>query len=348
MGYVIKYEIVYIIIINYECRLFRVCGAIVAGSSDPGLSFLRRLDGLPSKERIRLWESHLSSLDLGGSITPLGEEEFTARMLVRKLENCTLLDYEQSAGIFRRRGAEYPAVSGGSYALGLLQSGNAMVEQYGRCVTVSPGDCCFLEADAPFSIINGHYRVFALIYDRKVVGRWLPDPQKVSGMMLSQSSPWGMALSAALKALSAASLPDLPVPVESVLDQINCLLALASGQDKIVVGSYHGAIYQRLQQIIRQNATCPTFSPEDCAERCAISLRSLHLTFAAHNTSFCRELKRYRLEIAHYYLRDARYDRKSIAEISSLCGFANVSHFTTCFGKAYGAPPAKYRKTLRP
>jgi AraC-like DNA-binding protein len=36
-----------------------------------------------------------------------------------------------------------------------------------------------------------------------------------------------------------------------------------------------------------------------------------------------------------------------LAEIAAHCGFADQSHFTRAFGRAYGAPPGRYRASLR-
>jgi AraC-like DNA-binding protein len=316
----------------------------MAQSIKNGISSFQLFDDSSTRERVILWENYLDSLNFGGSVVPHGEKEFRAWMSFREFGNFSLLSYEQSSATFHKREADSPAGSGRSYALGILHSGDAMVEQYGRRTTASPGDVGFVSLDAPFSIVNRPYRVSALIFNEETVSRWLPDPLSASGIVLPRSTPWGSALSATLSALTSTPPSESSILLDAVVEQANCLLALASGQDKTSVGTYHERVYRRLLRIIRQNAAHPDFSPEGCAERGGISLRSLHMIFASHDTSFCRELKRFRLEMARHYLDDGRFARKTAAEIADLCGFTNASHFTTCFGKRYGVSPAKYRK----
>ena len=291
-------------------------------------------------------EERLSALNLGGCVSSKEGEDFDARISAQHLDQGILLSVEATPATYRRCEAVCPASAEHRFALAVLHSGSAKVEQYGRNISLVPGDCCFIDLDVPFTIINDRYRLSVLAYGEKIAGHWLPDPRRVSGTLLSQSTPWGTALSASLKALAVSPLSELPVPASAVMDQINCLLALAFGQDKGHTKGYQRRVYQRLQHSIRQNYSTLSFSPRQCADLCGISLRSLHMIFSKCGTSFSRDLKMYRLEVAHYYINDSRYSFKSIAEIAELCGFKNAGHFSTCFRKVYGLPPVEYRRTV--
>lgn len=303
-------------------------------------------DVSPNAERVRQVEERLIALNLGGCVSSKEGEDFDARISAQPLDQGILLSVEATPATYRRCEVMCPASAEHRFALGILHSGNAKVEQYGRNISLIPGDCCFIDLDVPFTIINDRYRLSLLAYGEKIAGHWLPDPRMVSGTLLSQSTPWGMALSASLKALAVSPLSELPVPASAVINQINCLLALAFGQDKSHTKGYQRRIYQRLQHSIRKNYSMLSFSPRQCADLCGISLRYLHMIFSKFGSSFSQDLKRYRLEVAHYYICNSRYSIKSIAEIAYLCGFRNAGHFSTCFRKVYGMSPVEYRRTI--
>lgn len=297
-------------------------------------------------ERVRRVEEHLTALSLGGCLSSKEGEDFDARISAQSLDQGILLSVESTPATYRRSEIVCPASTEHRFALALLHSGGAKVEQYGRNISLVPGDCCFIDLDVPFTIINDRFRLSLLAYGEKIAGHWLPDPRTVSGTLLSQSTPWGKALSASLKALAASPLSELPVPASAVIDQINCLLALAFGQDKSHTKGYQRRVYQRLQHCIRKNYSMLSFSPGQCADFCGVSLRYLHMIFSKFGTSFGQDLKMYRLEVAHYYIVNSRYSNKSIAEIAHLCGFRNAGHFSTCFRKVYGMSPVEYRRTI--
>ncbi|WP_337997491.1 helix-turn-helix domain-containing protein [Oleispirillum naphthae] len=290
------------------------------------------------------WEEHLASLGFGGEITPHQGHAFHAQTRGRAFGHGSILVFERTPCAYERRDKHCLGDLSKSFALMLVLKGTGALEQYGRRVTLGPGDCCLIHAGAPLSGMNHEIRVAALIYDKEVAARWLPDATAICGITLPQNTPWGRTLSAAMAALSLDTAANLPMPEDMVIEQINCLLTLAASPAPSFGGTYRESLLHRLRQILRQHAADLTFGPAACAEICGISLRTLHMTFASQGTSFCRELRGIRLNMARAYLEDPKFGRKTIAEIAGLCGYAHASHFVTSFGKAFGASPMKYRK----
>ena len=85
-----------------------------------------------------------------------------------------------------------------------------------------------------------------------------------------------------------------------------------------------------------------SISVEDMAALCFYS-KSYFMKFFKEcmGTSFISYLNDYRLEIAAKMLLAAD---DNILDISSACGFDNLSYFTRSFKKKYGVTPGKYRK----
>jgi AraC family transcriptional regulator len=80
----------------------------------------------------------------------------------------------------------------------------------------------------------------------------------------------------------------------------------------------------------------------EAAREACLSPFHFHRLFTAfHGTTPHRYLTRLRLDLAHTLLRAS--DRP-VAEVAQACGFESVGTFTTLFTKAFGAPPARYRR----
>jgi AraC-like DNA-binding protein len=80
------------------------------------------------------------------------------------------------------------------------------------------------------------------------------------------------------------------------------------------------------------------------AARLNVSVRTLHRSLAAENTSFRRLLDTLRLDVASRHLMD---DRLSVAEVAFLVGFSELSAFHRAFKRWTGHTPATYRAEAR-
>lgn len=91
-------------------------------------------------------------------------------------------------------------------------------------------------------------------------------------------------------------------------------------------------------EIMRNNAEDPLDLAE-LARAVGVSKRQLERLFARYlSTSPGKYYLAIRLEKARYLLRQTEF---AIAEVSVLCGFVSVSHFSRTYKKAYGIPPSR-------
>lgn len=88
----------------------------------------------------------------------------------------------------------------------------------------------------------------------------------------------------------------------------------------------------------------PHLSPQRVAEACFISTRYLHMIFQHSGTTVAAHIRDRRLERAHHDLVDPQLHALGVDTIARRWGFASASHFGQLFKKAYGLPPAQYRK----
>lgn len=79
------------------------------------------------------------------------------------------------------------------------------------------------------------------------------------------------------------------------------------------------------------------------AKRCGISSRHMERLFRTHvNCTPGRYYLHMRLDRAQQLLKKTNM---AIIEIAVSCGFGSGSYFSQCFGKRFGIPPGRARKT---
>jgi AraC-like DNA-binding protein len=102
-------------------------------------------------------------------------------------------------------------------------------------------------------------------------------------------------------------------------------------------------LFDRLQDIVRDNFQDPDFCVEKAAQLLRISKRHLHGICAAAGKPFSCLLMDTRLQYAREKLNDRRYGEHRVGDIAFMCGFADPSHFARRFRGAYGCSPTAYR-----
>jgi len=301
---------------------------------------------LPLSKRIDQWEEHLDRVGFGGRTTPHWGYDFEAKLSAHPLGDNTMLRFSQSRGSYQRTDVNIRTQDRESLGIILLLQGSVTLRQFGREVDLSPGDCCLVDTGEAFSAENDHFRSASLTYNKATARGWLPDIRSACALNLRRASPWGRALASTLFALSSLdnSSDIMAIPANTITDHINCLIALATAPHAPKTGTYRSSLFQRLLLTLRNSAADAGFDPAQCAAISGMSLRSLHMAFAKNGTSFGRELKTIRMQMAQRYLEDATFDRKTISEIAALCGFTYPANFITCFKKTHGLPPDRYRR----
>jgi len=301
-------------------------------------------DNREKDKALPFWEKHLHQIGLSGKLVPQDEEGFFASAASYAFGKSNLYFHKRSSSVFERTKNECMQSPSDFFILTYMLKGEAVYEQGGREAHVRAEDCFLTYSGEPFRCnrITGSQAI-TLFYPSSFIQNWVPNPCDMTAVPFAKHSGWGMALAATIKALSP-DIDDLAVPPDAIVDQINCLLALAAGKPTATPGTYAQAMLTRLRQSLKTHYNDPDFDPADLAKEQGISTRTLFSAFAKANTSFRKELLSCRLEKARQLLEDVRFVNKSVAEISSLVGYIHASHFITHFRKFYGASPAVFRK----
>ena len=104
------------------------------------------------------------------------------------------------------------------------------------------------------------------------------------------------------------------------------------------------SIVERAHQHLRERLDQPGLVADAVAQALGISVRTLHRSFAAEQSSFSFTLRRLRLEQAQQLLAQPRLANLTVGELGRRCGFADASYFVREFHQAFGMTPARWRK----
>jgi AraC-like DNA-binding protein len=100
----------------------------------------------------------------------------------------------------------------------------------------------------------------------------------------------------------------------------------------------------RIHAFIEQNLGETDLSPGIVAAAHHVSVRHLHRLFEAQDTTVAAWIRRRRLERCRRDLADPAFIAVPVSAVAGRWGMPDSAHFSRLFRRAYGLPPAEYRR----
>jgi len=179
------------------------------------------------------------------------------------------------------------------------------------------------------------------------VNTWIPAHEKLAGMHISATSPWGRVLSGYLVQMTPEFSVRAPLPAQVMTDQLGALLALAateiSGYESDIAPAYRD-LRARILDCIRQRCSEWELTAGDIAAVLNLSPRTLHRALASYGETFGRKLIDARFDVAVGMLESRLFDQVTTAEIGRRAGFPNASHFTRVCRARRGCTAGQLRR----
>ncbi|MCN9241662.1 AraC family transcriptional regulator [Streptomyces sp. RY43-2] len=123
------------------------------------------------------------------------------------------------------------------------------------------------------------------------------------------------------------------------------LLSAAHAEQSVEVkATMDETLLTRIMAYVRSHLADRELTPERIAAEHAISVRRLYTLLSGAGISLEQWLIDERLGEARRMLASRRYDRLTIAAVSSRCGFSSPSHFSRRFQAAHGMSPSEWRR----
>lgn len=228
-----------------------------------------------------------------------------------------------------------------------VRTGTLHFEHYGRSFIVGDNQCVLIDSTETYHFTTPEVSTStSMQIPQKWLRSWIANPEEGVARVFTRDCPWGNTLIAMLDALTPETTRQLVLADEVVAEQVASLLALAIGRAPIDLNRNQSKLVTRIRQQMQEQAHDEALTPERIAQALGISKRYLHSLFAAHGTTFCKELMSLRLERAARQLRDPQFTNVSVSEIAWRCGFTDSSHFARRFCQRYGTPPREYRRSV--
>lgn len=302
--------------------------------------------GLPPPEALRYWKSWASETLAPMHIQVPDERRFAARWKRHAVGALQLIALEATSQRIVHMREERISTPEPMYQLLYCTRSPISALVGAKHFVVDSGEFALIDNTDSYDMRMDAHKAIILVAPRKVIHRWLPDPEQYIARPFSASSKWGYPLGSFLSTV-ARELDSAVLPHSVIADQIGTLLALAVGYRAPASTKHKAALVHRLFKLINERYSDPEFHPGEVAQTLGISKRYLQSLLAEAGTTFMGTLATVRLDRASELLRDRRCAQLQIADISLKCGYLDPSYFSRAFRRRFGMGPREWRNERR-
>ncbi|MGW4470235.1 helix-turn-helix domain-containing protein [Nonomuraea sp. NPDC004354] len=226
-------------------------------------------------------------------------------------------------------------------SLGLLLSGEAVLEQDGRRCPIAPGEFVLYAGDRPFRLeLNGRHRWFVLSLDPGTAGHVCRRRELTANPLLPRS-PLGRILSAMLIEVAGHAGGLGPVSRAEMGEHLGGLLHTLMRASDRQAGD--AGLLERVLAHIDQHLA-EALTPGRIASAHHLSVRSLHALFRGHGMTVGEHVRRVRLDRIRRDLTDPALAHLPAYAIAARWGMPDGSHFTKLFKAEFCVSPRELRR----
>ena len=263
---------------------------------------------------------------------------------VGRVQTATPHSVHRTPGLIRRGSAEL-------YRVVLAMSGNPRLEQDGRAARLRPGEFAIYDFARPYELAYDsavELAVFGFPRDLLALppesaGRLTAVPIAGDQGMGALASPLLRRVVLDLETYGPASTARL---CTVMMDLVTAAVAERAGQaESLQTESRERTLLLRVHAFIEQHLGEADLSPGLVAAAHHVSVRYLHRLFEAEDTTVAAWIRRRRLDRCRRDLADPARCAVPVSAVAARWGFPDPAHFSRVFRRAYGLPPAEYRRS---
>ncbi|MEQ1769314.1 MAG: AraC family transcriptional regulator [Devosia sp.] len=290
------------------------------------------------------FREHIGRTILRLEMTPVGEAPLYCDVTIRAMP-----DVAVASGALSPMTSHHPEVLGDdAVVLAAVRSGRAELRYQGNAVRVADGDAV-LTANDETGTFTGHTETWLtnIRLDRRVLGRYLTDPQAAIGQPIPASHSALRLLLSYADVLADTQLMAGAEARRVFSANMYDLAALVLGGGRNLAAHAGGVRAARLHAVkadMEQRFREPLTIGE-MARAHEISASYLRQLFAGAGTSFADTLMELRLAAVHRALISPHTSHLAISDIAYDAGFGDLSYFNRAFRRRYGMTPSEARAT---
>ena len=226
-----------------------------------------------------------------------------------------------------------------------MRSGGITLRQNGREASLGAGEALLFSHLDNFSFVTSEFsEAYLVALPSAWIERWLPDPYACIIRPLVRTSRWSAAINGLLHGVAHAVEEGLPLPAHLVGDQLGgCIALMCEGMESEET-THRRRLLHQIRRTLTSRFADPDLTPAAIAAQHGISVRYLHILFAATGTSVGRELRTIRLARVRAMLEDTACRSLTVSEIAYACGFNDPGYLARCFAQEFGRSPTSFRK----
>jgi AraC-like DNA-binding protein len=263
---------------------------------------------------------------------------------VGRVQTSTPHSVHRTPGLIRRGSAEL-------YRVVLAMSGKPRLEQGGRAARLRPGEFAIYDFARPYQLAYDSAVELAVFgFPRDLLALSPDSADRLTAVPIAAGQGIG-ALASPLLRRAALDLetygPASAARLCTVMmDLVTAAVAERAGQaESLPVESRERTLLLRVHAFIEQHLGEPDLSPGLVAAAHHVSVRYLHRLFEAEDTTVAAWIRRRRLERCRRDLADPALGAVPVSTVAARWGLTDPAHFSRVFRRAYGLPPAEYRRS---
>jgi AraC-like DNA-binding protein len=263
---------------------------------------------------------------------------------IGRVQTSTPHSVHRTPGLIRRGGSEL-------YRVVLAMSGNLRLAQDGRSAQLRPGEFAIYDFARPYDLSYDsavQLAVFGFPRDllalpRDSVGALTAVPIAADRGIGALAAPLLRRVVMDLETYGPASAARLS---GVMMDLVATAVAERADQALLPpVESRERTLLLRIHSFIEGHIGEAELSPGIVAAAHHVSVRYLHRLFEAQDTTVAAWIRRRRLEHCHRDLADPAFRTMPVSTVAARWGLPDSAHFSRLFRRAYGMPPAEYRRS---
>jgi AraC-like DNA-binding protein len=318
------------------------------------MAILIRTSDIPPAHRYDAWRSvvcdTLGPLDFRSDPDVPLSGEIEAGLLgqvnVGRVQTSTPHSVHRTPGLIRRGSSEL-------YRVVLAISGNPRLQQDGRAAQLGPGEFAIYDFARPYELAYDSAVQLAVFgFPRDLLALPPESAGRVTAVPIAADQGTGALASPVLRRVVLDLESYRPASAARLCTVLMDLVATAIAEraddaGALPIEARERTLVLRIHAFIEQHLGEADLSPGIVAAAHHVSVRYLHRLFAAQDTSVAAWIRRRRLERCRRDLVDPALGAVPVSTVAARWGLPDPAHFSRLFRRAYGLPPAEYRRTCR-
>jgi AraC-like DNA-binding protein len=313
------------------------------------MTLLVRTSDVPEAQRRDAWRSvvcdTLGPLDMRSDPDVPLEGEIhggrLGRMTVGDVRTTTPHSVHRTPRLIRRDGPEL-------YRVVMPLSGTARLSQDGRQARLAQGEFAIYDFSRPYEIgYDAAVRLAIFGLPRDLLAASADAVRAVGVHALGDGSGAGALVGPLLRRITFDIETYRPASGVRLSTVVTDLLAAVVADHLDVtpqVETRERVLLIRIHAFVEEHLADPELTPGLVAAAHHVSLRYLHRLFATEHSTVAGWIRQRRLERVRTDLADATRFDVPVSTVAARWGLPDAAHFSRLFRRAYGMPPAEYRR----